>query len=654
VVKISKGKMSTVHDPMTYLKRWVKEGAPFKPLRMMEVVNNYQRAIEKTPAWRTVSEEESTLTNERLVEFIYTTLVELPDVFYYFLHTFFVFEVLNVFESFKATKKQTLRFSMVRERINGQFAVPEAAYSVLGKKDLPLKVQKELFGAGYPAAVVFRGGIKPNIKVSRAKDIEAAVAAKALSIATRGSDRSAMSFLCRNAAYSGLSTEEVRTLRRCVAMVGGVIKSGVSQIDVEVYSVSHVAILYTSLTTHFPQAGWMLQLSTDSLMKVSQTYLPRVITDRRIGSHLVRYVPYQMKSHTLKKTEGNEELISVSMKNYHEDSVRWRPNDAYSGYTIYTTLFGYYPWASPEDEKTDQDSTATSTSVPRHADSNRSFQDRVKPLRPHFAYRFGQTESFCGMISTVEHFALWGQDVELIPKKTSVGDMHDVVFKEHMVELAHIKTESDWYRRVIESNAAMEAYWMHAKPKYSPVSNVLRIPKHGIQVEYDLLGDVVIADQGHYAELASLSRDEKVVEDQALATAGFDEQALSTVSEEGSESDNDPYQDEDENDEDEEATLDKDEQEGDATDDDREDVPEVEEKIDKKKKQTPKESDSDDEEEDRPIKKREKVLPVVPAQWGEQAVPKSRKREVAVYVPASKRKTIEDEGPPATVGVNDM
>jgi len=366
---------------------------------------------------------------------------------------------------------------------------------------------------------------------------------------TRGSDRSAMSFLCRNAPYSGLSTEEVRTLQRCVAMVGGVIKAGHIKIDVEISSVGHVPVIFSSLISHFPEADWVLSMTNEMSMKCSSSYMSHIATDRRVGSHLIRYVPYQMKSHSLKKKEGNDEMVKVALKNYNADSTKWRPNVEYSGYTVYTTLFGYYPWAAKGDTTTEANATTDRSYVPRFA-----------PPIPHFVYKFGQTESFCGIVSTVESLNLWGMDVTPQQKKTTQGRVTILSFSESLVKLTCVKTETDWYRKVIESNAAMEAYWMHAKRKYSAISNVLRIPKHGVSVVYDTLGDMVIEEQGHYVDVTSQADDDKVGVDQAFAKYEIDNSGDDVYwrdQEEDSESDEEEEDEDEDNPQDDEGGADQ-------------------------------------------------------------------------------------------------
>lgn len=493
LVRVKGGVLQMLHNPKDFYKRWSKQVQPFDPFRMIEVVETYRRAIGALALWKNIEEDGTTLTNERLVEFIYTSLHDMLPVTYYYLHTFVVFEMLFVFEP-QVSKSKKMKYSMLRQKRHGKFAVPETAYEVLKADKVPHAVLKEICDMGYPAVVIFRGGIQPNVKVVPGNDMSAAIQAKTLSLATRGSDKSAMSFMCRNAPYSGLATEEVRTLQRAVAMVGGVVARGIEKIDVEVASVSHVGILYTSLMAHFPTTDWVLAMSNEMQMKSPTTYFSRISTDRRIASHLVRYVPYQMKSHSLKKKEGSEEMIEVALKNYNQDSVRWKPHVEYSGYTLYTTLFGYYPWAVPIDKKGAASTTTSSTT------SDRLYTPREAPIRPHYVYKFGQTESFCGIVSTITGLTLWGQDVKVTSRKTTIGDVSDIAYSVVEVPLAQVSTEAEWYRKVIESNAAMESYWMHARRKYCSISNVLRIPKSGVTVVYNSLDEMEIEEQGRYVE----------------------------------------------------------------------------------------------------------------------------------------------------------
>lgn len=293
-------------------------------------------------------------------------------------------------------------------------------------------------------------------------------------------------------------------------MVGGAILAGVKKIDVEISSVGHVAVIFTSLNAHFSNEDWQLFMSSEDSLKVSNAYMGRVTTDRRTGAHLVRYVPYQMKSHSLKKKEGNDELITVSIKNYNEDSVKWRPHSAYSGYTIYTTLFGYYPWAVPKGN------VITTEQI----DQGRSYTEKIFPPATHYVYKFGQTESFCGLVSTIPEFKLFGQNCVVDTKNTENGTQHALTFSKEMYSPSLIKTEAEWYGRVIQSNAAMESYWLLAAPKYCPISNVLRIPKSGVTISYTSLGNLEIVDQDEYVTLPESSSDRQEL-DQTLVGEDF-------------------------------------------------------------------------------------------------------------------------------------
>jgi hypothetical protein len=514
-LKIQKGKIVTIQI-QNFMSRWTR-GVGFTPQAYIQVVDLFSKLITDTPLWSTIQDEEQTYSREKAVSAICGLLSQMDEAMYYYLHTFVVFEFLSPFKPIERKgkmKNHPYKYSNLRYMIDGKFKVNPKSY-VSVTSQVSKAVVKAIRSNDYPEVMVYCGGVQPQIKVGDCSTIMQTVASQHLSAHTRGSDKTAGSFLSLQIGYSGVAPELVRRLQRGVAMAGGLLlKDPQAMIDIQLSSTGDAEIMGPSLKHYFPNSS-NYRFYVDSTKKhaISSTWKPYITTIHRPGAHYVKYDAQQMK--TRKATSDVEEL-SITQANYQKDSHQWAPEFPCSGYTMFETLFGPYPWKSSDDK--DSDSLS----------SSRSFAEIPSPKIPHFVHLFGLNDRFTGIITTQPDYKLFGVEVTVVPptkkgpaptttadgeKKASVesdkksngtelaiaalkkGVNPIVTTRATSVDIPLVKTESEWYRHVVTSNAKREAYWCIAKPQYSPVSNVLIIPKSGVTVsELDEVTEITYDD----------------------------------------------------------------------------------------------------------------------------------------------------------------
>jgi len=396
-----------------------------------------------------------------------------PDLYYYY-HTKVVFDFLSPYEENKDYPEKDLRkYSSRRHKVNGVLKCPETSYKLLPSETFSPDFIKELQKRGYPCVALYLGGMEACVREMRdVIDISAPLDAKASSTAVRGSDSSCTSFLSKNYGYSGATTENTKTFTRAVSMMGGVLDVLPKDmpVDLEIFSPGDVPLIYSSLMRHYEQDDrWRLILTRHQYANVEKKYKNRVSVEARKGSHFVSYKPVMMQSYGKAKDQGEKENNEVTRRNYMRDSHKWRPVESYSGYTIYTKLYGYYPWAKP---KTKDDAPSTGRGL--------AVDELMSPSQPHYVYGFGFSDDFLGIVSTIQEYKLLGFRATLINEKNS----RRVELKKEMVSLKLYATELEFYRTVCAHNAIRESYFCYARPLYSPISNVLHVEKGGVPIQY--------------------------------------------------------------------------------------------------------------------------------------------------------------------------
>jgi hypothetical protein len=297
-----------------------------------------------------------------------------------------------------------------------------------------------------------------------------AIRARQEGMLLRGADKGAGSFISSMVGYSGLTTSLWKSIIRGVSLTLGVLSSE-KEVDVVLETPGHLSVIYSSLMKHAKDKDWKLYLEHRHAASADIRYADRVITDFRPSVHRVIYSPVGMRSHSLGNNEFTRE-INVNL--FERDSSFWKPHNC-EKYTIYAPLFGYFPWAKPLTK--DDDSKLV-------ADDNngRSFVPKVFPKSPQFVYKFGHADQFCGVVSTVKGLLYGGFQYDDIKNALTRADVTPVC----------ITDPATWYRHVIANNVAREMWWALGSPQYSAVSNVVWIPRSGVRLMTNDLGDLEI------------------------------------------------------------------------------------------------------------------------------------------------------------------
>jgi len=458
IIKKGEIKSSVSYDAI--VKRFRRDRMVFKPYGMARVLSTVIDCATHVPVLKKIMQDQETVTSERLVSLIRVILKSIPANIYYYIHTQVVFDFLNCFSQVQG------KYTLGRLAKRGLPLVPDNAFHIVKESECVGDLTKDIFQEildmeSYPVVALYLGGLSTFITTPIVEGITTAIASMQLSNQTRGSEKTALSIMSAMVGYSGVTTEHVKTIQRAVAMVGGVIKSGIYKIDIELASLGDMSMLHNSLSSHFPAADWAFHIMANQLTNVESAYRYRVTTERRKGAHLVRYEKTDIKSHTTKDKSADKVLLSVSKETYQSESGDWQPSDEYTGYTVYTAVFGYYPWAGPGES----------------LQGTRFFSELRAPQKKHYVYGFGLGDKFYGIISTIPTYALFGKVV------TKIHTDRAPILADAAVPLPCIISEMDWYRRVVQHNCLREVYWAIARPQFSPISNVVVVPKSGIAVE---------------------------------------------------------------------------------------------------------------------------------------------------------------------------
>jgi len=487
LMKITKGKIIENFQGKQFVERWGRN-CPFRPAGYFEVVDAFREVADTTPVMAQIAAKPDTLTNDRALRGIMSILTQMNEELYYYYHTKIVFDFLCPYEDNpKYPEEETLKYTNRRHKLGNKLRCPESCYKLLPEDNFSPDFIKEVQRRGYPCVALYLGGMESCVReLKNVTDISAPLEARASSMAVRGSDSSCTSFLSKNFGYSGVTTELTKTFTRAVAMVGGVLeKLGPDVlVDVEIFSPGDVPLIYSSLMHHYEEdKRWRLVMTRHHYVNAEKKYRDRIITEPRRGAHFVSYKPVMMQSYAKSKQQGEKENAEVTKRNYQSDSHKWRPTESYTGYTIFTKLYGYYPWIGPKDSKDVSEGRGLSVS------------ERLHPPCPHYVYGFGFSDDFQGICSTIQDYKLFGLKATIAVELKS----RRVELQKTMVSLKLYKTELEFYRVVCAHNALRESYFCYARPLYSPISNVLHVEKGGVEIVYSSEFDewsVVAQDSG--------------------------------------------------------------------------------------------------------------------------------------------------------------
>lgn len=549
-LRITKGKMTSVIDNRDYIKVWDEKRTVIRPQFQMEIIRTLSTVISGERMWVSVVENKTTLSKGQLLSFLYELLISLPDDKYYYLHTFVVYEFLHPFVP-SADKRKKFRYTTDRYARGKEPKVPVTSYQI-ATEQVPRSVKVSIRQTGYPEVLIYRGGLKNTMKFVAKGTMTAALNSRTKGTALRGSDKSGMSFLSASSGYAGITTASTRREIRAVSMTGAALGHS-TKVDIQLHKANDLPMIHSSLTKHFPEGDWKVIVGQGQEAKVAQKYSSRLITHGRSGSHLVVYEPYGMSSHSVKEKADNEQHVQLSLSSYMADSSRWKPAECHSGYTVFTAVYGDYPFMVPGKK--------TTTS---------HFFVSEPPLRPHYVYRFGLADQFHGIVSTIKDLALFGMSLTLEVKEeeelsekeegdwdedeaavdeaedttsstTAVSTLvqpepairpdpikttkksYSVSLKREDRPLRMVQTESEWYNEVIASNVKRAGWWCDATPLYSSVVNVLHVEHSGMDVMSTMFydEDVLPQDSGNY--LFDDQPDEEIEIDRTFIGTGFED-----------------------------------------------------------------------------------------------------------------------------------
>jgi hypothetical protein len=490
-VKIQRGQVQPAVAPERFVLRWTSTTV-FDKDRVDVVHSAFRQVFQQDPACEVLRDDE-TRTKEAVVRELCNILSNMDESLYYYLHTRIVYEFLA---PYKKTRKLTSKSKVVYSKslvvdANDKPLVPESSYQLVAVDDSLKEIAAACKQEGYPCICLYKGGLPPTIRIISSDGIDGALASRAAAAETRGSDKTGGSFLSAHIGYSGLSTEIVRTLQRGVAMIGGVLDAVTTPVDIFPGSIGNLDIIYASLRYHYKdRTDWRFVVEMSQMLNIKPSLKEWCRTSPRHDAHCVKFIPLNICNVKAISGKTSEAETREILKKYQEHSSSWAMAE-YSSYTIFTSLYGSYPWQAVE--------TKSETSATTALSNSRSFIPQ-KPLKqPHYVYHFGMADQFYGIVSTIPDLTLFGALAKVEKRTEKTRKWNEIVLERTTVTLKRVDTEAAWYALVRKDNAIRESYWCAAKVQFSPISNVLKIPKSGVTFDYkDGLEDAQITVQDYY------------------------------------------------------------------------------------------------------------------------------------------------------------
>jgi len=231
--------------------------------------------------------------------------------------------------------------------------------------------------------------------------------------------------LVKNLGFSGYTSNEWRQLSMMVGATLHYIQQDV-EVVLQVDSVGHLPFLRSSFERWQTLLGykdrkWSFSVNVGDRVNIPQDEAAYVSVTVPSSAHFVWISDTQLPS------EGDTKAVLEKSGQVGNAITAKR-------YTLYTTLWGAYPWKSG-----------------------------------HYVKKYGCPFDFKGFVTTDRDFALWGTDDRVALKRMTLAD---------------IRTEQEWYHLVVKANECVMSYFLKPLTLYSPLSNVVFAPRTGVKMRY--------------------------------------------------------------------------------------------------------------------------------------------------------------------------
>lgn len=227
--------------------------------------------------------------------------------------------------------------------------------------------------------------------------------------------------LLANLGYAGYSSEEYRSLALQLSMALYHAKAGQKVVFYPKH-VGQIPILVQSMKTYVPEAVYKIHVDVADRRSVPKTCIDHVVTHWPGGHHLI-WVMQRMSF---------SEKVGQDIVDKHPHPLESIPQEMKSGYTVFTTIYGPVPFTQS-------------------------------------VFQVGLPTDFEGVVSTDPNFTFMGSEdrVNLVSEK-----------------MVRIKSERDWYLKVIHANQMALGYWLNPIVPYSAKMNLPTIPRTGERMRY--------------------------------------------------------------------------------------------------------------------------------------------------------------------------
>jgi len=416
---------------------------------LTDVFNTFASVASETTLFRANLTLNKTYSGEALLNFLFSTLHEMPDSHYYFLHAKVCCQFLRYYKHNKSGKTLKARATLR----DGANIIPDNCVDHFDPKEVGVdsEYMDAINSIGAIPYCLYRGGLPLQLAIPTEKTLADVIKWRAKCASFSPSAKTALGVYADSMMFGNVTSRAVRRIQRAVVLSLAAIRRDEKNegVDIEITSAGDVPLIANSLRTHAAGRNWKLQVGSGDMKKVSPDWKPYCSLNPT-GKIFVSYEPNQLHSTKIEQAQ---------LSAFTKTSDTWKP-ERYDQYIVYSRLYGPYPWMKSSPDK---------TKMP-----NPAFFEFQAPAYDHHVYKFGLSDSFLGLVTTYAKLELPGFDV-----KYEKG-YKNFTYHEKAVQLQEVMTQEEWYRIVMVDIVRRPFAWALVSTKYSPLANVIIVPKGGV------------------------------------------------------------------------------------------------------------------------------------------------------------------------------
>jgi hypothetical protein len=409
------------------MDKWSQAGSPVKATGPERVLDAMTEVLRENPQWSEIERNKVTYRGPQFVQLWLESLGHCSLDTYFALHFTIIADMLKTHHYKTDRSGMTVRGKpyVVKGRPIVDVSVSVVEMPKTGLSE-PLLKAAQRFQKQVGLWPMFYVGDVRTASLTWTSDgtFDYAVGVMKTTNAFRTGD-SGLGGLVKNLGFSGYTSNEWRQLSLMVGATLHYVQQD-AEVVLQVDSVGHLPFLRSSLETWQQKLGfkdrkWSFSVNVGDRANIPQSESDFVSVVVPASAHLVWISDTQLPS------EGDtKSVLEKSGLIGHAITAK--------RYTVYTTLWGTYPWRAG-----------------------------------HYVKKYGCPFDFKGFVTTDKSFSLWGTD-----DRVALNPM----------PLAEIRTEEEWYHLVVKANECVMSYFLNPKTLYSPLSNVVFAPRTGVKMRY--------------------------------------------------------------------------------------------------------------------------------------------------------------------------